>query len=80
MSRRSGAIDTRYLKAFTDSGDAFRGALRAEHREALQAHRTALLVHLARREQWAELSSWRWGPAVGDPTPGIIIPHPTEIQ
>ena len=22
---------------------------------------------------WEELSAWRWGPAVGDPTPGIVV-------
>jgi hypothetical protein len=53
--------------------DAPRGALGAEHREALQTHRIALLVHFARQEQWVELSTWRWGPAAGDPTPGIVI-------
>jgi hypothetical protein len=60
--------------------DAPRGALGDEHREALQAHRTALLVHLARREQWAELSPLRWGPAVGDPTPGIVVEAPAPID
>src|SRR5262249_43354540 len=23
---------------------------------------------------WNDLAAWRWGPAVGDPTPGIVAP------
>lgn len=22
---------------------------------------------------WEDLASWRWGPAVGNPTPGVIV-------
>jgi hypothetical protein len=27
-----------------------------------------------------ELSAWRWGPAVGDPTPGIVIDRPDRAR
>jgi hypothetical protein len=27
---------------------------------------------------WPELSTWRWGPAIGDPEPGIIVCGPEE--
>ncbi len=26
---------------------------------------------------WDELAAWRWGPASGDPTPGLIVPYVT---
>lgn len=29
---------------------------------------------------WDELSRWRWGSAVGDPTPGIIINQPDPAR
>ncbi len=29
---------------------------------------------------WNELSTWRWGDAVGDPTPGIVIDKPDRGQ
>jgi hypothetical protein len=25
---------------------------------------------------WSELRTWRWGAAIGDPTPGIVISRP----
>jgi hypothetical protein len=50
--------------------DAPGGMLTPEHKAALRAHRALLLVHLARSEQWAELSRWRWGAAIGDPARG----------
>jgi hypothetical protein len=25
---------------------------------------------------WTELSAWRWGAAIGDPTPGLIVDRP----
>jgi hypothetical protein len=53
--------------------DAPRGIINPEHLDLLRTHRAALLVHLAREEQWAELRPLRWGPAVGDPEPGIVV-------
>jgi hypothetical protein len=52
--------------------DAPAGALTPELREALAAYKPLLLEHLAREMVWAELSTWRWGPALRDPSPGII--------
>src|SRR4051794_35649655 len=60
--------------------DARRGAVTPEVKAALQAHRSALLVRLARDTQWAELTALRWGPAVGDPEPGIIIDRPDPAR
>jgi hypothetical protein len=54
--------------------DAPAGALTPELREALTAHKPLLLQRVVRELVWAELSLWRWGPAVGDPTPGIDNP------
>ncbi len=51
--------------------DAPRGVLDGQTREALAEHKPALMVSLARRAEWGVLSCQRWGPAVGDPTPGI---------
>jgi hypothetical protein len=51
--------------------DAPRGELTPELRSALEAHKALLLQQVVREMVWAELSTWRWGPAVGDPTAGI---------
>jgi hypothetical protein len=48
-------------------------ALTAELVSAMAAHRAALLVHVAKEAQWAELAPLRWGPAVGDSEPGIVV-------
>jgi hypothetical protein len=42
--------------------------------EAIRQHKPFLLSRLAREALWDELSSWRWGPAVGDSTPGPDSP------
>jgi hypothetical protein len=56
--------------------DAPRGALTPELRDALAAHKALLLGRVVQELVWAELSTWRWGPAKGDPTPGIVIDRP----
>src|SRR5512135_3734268 len=56
--------------------DAPRGALTPELRDALDAHKALLLQRVVREMVWAELSTWRWGPAAADPTPGIILDQP----
>jgi hypothetical protein len=50
-----------------------RSVLTSDVVNALAALKTDLLVHLAREAQWAELAPRRWGPAVGDPEPGIVV-------
>ena len=46
-------------------------------RADLIEHKPAILRLLATKPaEWADLSAQRWGPAVDDPTPGIIIDHP----
>ena len=32
------------------------------------------------RTPWDELAARRWGPAIGDPTPGIIIDRPEQAR
>jgi hypothetical protein len=32
------------------------------------------------RFSWDQLSRWRWDPAVGDPTPGIVIDEPDRAR
>jgi hypothetical protein len=54
--------------------DAPAGVLTPVLRSALSARKAILLQAIVREMVWAELSTQRWGPAVGDPTPGIIIP------
>jgi hypothetical protein len=49
-------------------------ALTPDLLEAIRRHKPFLLHRLARGASWEELRSWRWGPAVGDPTPGIDSP------
>jgi hypothetical protein len=49
------------------------GAITPEIRSALQAHKAILLSDVAREMVWADLSTQRWGSAVGDPRPGIVI-------
>jgi hypothetical protein len=34
----------------------------------------------AARFSWDQLGRWRWGPAVGDPTPGIVIDEPHRAR
>ncbi len=46
--------------------------------EVIRAHKPLLLSHLARQALWAELSSWRWGPALNAPEPGIDSRGPTD--
>jgi hypothetical protein len=54
--------------------DAPAGALTPELREAMSARKPLLLQRVVREMVWAELAPLRWGPAVGDPTPGIDNP------
>lgn len=54
--------------------DAPRGVLTPEIRDALAVHKPLLLLRLSREAQWETLCHERWGPAIGDPTPGIIVP------
>lgn len=59
--------------------DAPPGALTPTIRAALVEHKTLLVARLARECQWAELSTWRWGPAAGDPdnaTAPVEVPGP----
>lgn len=60
--------------------DAPSGALTPELRDALAAHKALLLERLVREMVWAERSTWRWGPATGDPTPGIVIDRPDPAR
>jgi hypothetical protein len=60
--------------------DAPSGVLTLELREALAAHKPLLLQQVVREMVWAELSTWRWGPATGDPTPGIVIDKPDRSR
>ena len=59
--------------------DAPRGVLTPEIKAALVTHRPALIARLIRNvppprgASWERLASLRWGPAVGDPTPGLIV-------
>lgn len=50
--------------------DAPAGALDDEARAALAEHRPMILAALGRDALWAELSAWRWGPAVEGAPPG----------
>jgi hypothetical protein len=43
---------------------------------ALAEHKPNLLFALAREAQWRALSAQRWGPAVDDPTPGLVVGEP----
>jgi hypothetical protein len=54
--------------------DAPAGVLTPELCDALAAHKPLLLQRIVREMAWAELSGWRWGPARGDPSPGIDNP------
>jgi hypothetical protein len=54
--------------------DAPAGVLTPELRDALAAHKPLLLQRVVREMVWAELSPLRWGPARGDPTPGLDNP------
>ncbi len=56
--------------------DAPRGVLTPEITDALKDHKPLLLVWLSREAQWEALRHLRWGPAIDDPTPGIIAPAP----
>jgi TubC N-terminal docking domain len=63
--------------------DAPAGAITPELKEALATHKPALLALLVRvpppvHPDWERLSQERWGPAIGDPTPGIIIDGPAR--
>jgi hypothetical protein len=58
--------------------DAPAGAMTPEVKEALATHKPTLLALLALglpavHPDWDRLSRERWGPAVGDPDPGIIV-------
>lgn len=57
--------------------DAPAGAITPNLRDALAEHKPALLVALAREAQWEAVRGERRGPAVGDPTPGIVIKTPS---
>ncbi|OJW10323.1 MAG: hypothetical protein BGO49_07180 [Planctomycetales bacterium 71-10] len=50
--------------------DAPAGALDDEARAALAEHRPMILAKLGRDALWADLSTWRWGPAVEGADPG----------
>jgi TubC N-terminal docking domain len=54
--------------------DAPAGVLTPELREALAEHKPLLLQRVTREMVWGELATWRWGPAVGDPTAGVVVP------
>jgi TubC N-terminal docking domain len=54
--------------------DAPAGVLTPELREALAEHKPLLLQRVTREMAWGELAARRWGPAVGDPTPGVVVP------
>jgi hypothetical protein len=61
--------------------DAPAGAMTPEVKDALATHKPTLLALLAIgsplvHPDWERLSRERWGPAIGDPTPGIIIDGP----
>lgn len=56
--------------------DAPAGAVTPELRDALAEHKPALLRRVVRAMAWDELAALRWGPAVGDPAPGIAIDRP----
>src|SRR4051794_371934 len=53
--------------------DAPAGAVTQELRDALASHKLLLIQEVVREALWADLSTWRWGQACGDPTPGIIL-------
>jgi len=53
--------------------DAPAGTLTSEVRDALATHKPTLLARLGREAQWEKLSKERWGPAIGDPTPGTVV-------
>jgi hypothetical protein len=55
--------------------DAPAGVLTPELRDALAAHKPLLLQRIVRGMVWAELSGWRWGPALPD-TAAIDGPDP----
>src|SRR5947208_300012 len=56
--------------------DAPAGVVTPEIRDALSAYKVLLLERVVREMRWAELSLLRWGPAVGDPEPGIVNNRP----
>jgi hypothetical protein len=60
--------------------DAPSGALTPELRDALAAHKALLLQWVVQELVWAKLSTWRWGPAKSDPTPGIVIDRPDPTR
>jgi TubC N-terminal docking domain len=57
--------------------DAPAGAITPEVKAALADHKPALLARLGREAHWEKLSKERWGPALNDATPGIVIDWPT---
>jgi hypothetical protein len=63
--------------------DAPAGVMTPEVKHALATHKPALLAMLAVgsppvRPDWDRLSRERWGPAVGDSAPGIVIDRPAR--
>lgn len=46
--------------------------------QEILSRKAEVLVHL-RHPSWESLQQDRWGPAVGDPTPGIDIPEPASV-
>jgi TubC N-terminal docking domain len=56
--------------------DSPRGVMTDQIKTALAAHKPTLLARLGRDAQWEQLAAQRWGPALNDPTPGIIIDRP----
>ncbi len=56
--------------------DAPRGEMKPADMTLIRDRKPELLAHLAGRSTWPELAAMRWGPAVGDPEPGIVIAHP----
>ena len=52
------------------------GVITTELRTALTDHKPSLLARLGREALWADLRSERWGPAIDDDLPGIVIQIP----
>lgn len=60
--------------------DAPRRAMTEAIQAALVAHKPALIHQLAREAHWAELSRQRWGPALQDDRPGLVVDNPDPAR